>query len=104
MYENAVSATLRTNSVSISKTIQLMFFKGMIVVFPNRRTKHLCTLRGQNAEFFSVSAGGTCTCQLKIKLSGRHSSIQLCEGRLMSSVVSFGHRFLPCRTVRTTFV
>jgi len=33
MHENAVSATLRTNSLSISKTSQLMLFKEMIAVF-----------------------------------------------------------------------
>jgi len=107
MHENAVSATLRTNSVSISKTGQLMLFKEMIAVPPpspppNRRTKHVCTLRRQNAKFFIVSAGVTCICPLKIKLSGRQSNILLCEGRLVKSVVSFGCRFLPCRTVRTS--
>jgi hypothetical protein len=33
VYENAVSATLRTNSVSIKKTNQLMLFKEMMAVF-----------------------------------------------------------------------
>jgi hypothetical protein len=50
----------RTRCYPILKTSRLMF-RGTIDVYSENRTKHLNTLRGQNAVMLNVKAGDTYT-------------------------------------------
>jgi hypothetical protein len=53
------SSYLTANTLrSIATTNRLMLFKEIIGVYCENHTEHINTLRGQNAEFFNVKAGG----------------------------------------------
>jgi hypothetical protein len=49
----------RKHYVSATKPNRLMLFRETVAVYCENHTEHINTLRGQNAEFFYVKAGGT---------------------------------------------
>ena len=54
----SVRTAQETHSVSVIQPSQLMLYREIIAVCSQIHTKHINTLRGQNAKFFNVKPGG----------------------------------------------
>jgi hypothetical protein len=59
IYTNLVRTSQETHYVSATKPNRLMQFRETDAVYCENQTKHTNTLRGQNAKFYYVTAGGT---------------------------------------------
>jgi hypothetical protein len=67
IYKDSVSTSQETHYVTTTKPNRLMLFGETVAVYCENHTEHTDTLRGQNAEFWYVKAGGTYSDHWSIK-------------------------------------